>query len=73
MTKPPRTDKVHREAVELLRSTGRPWELRHGKRHVHVILDGRMIGVLCSYSGKGRDTTMIRAAIRRHIREHPTP
>lgn len=34
------------DIARLLRASGRPWELRNGKRHFKLFIDGRMVTIL---------------------------
>ncbi len=55
-----------------LKSTGLPWEIATGKKHLKVRLDGRMVGILpkCGKDREGdpRALKNVRAQIRRAAR-----
>lgn len=59
------TAKVYREVEDVLRSSGLPWKIAHSKKHHHVYLAGRMIGVMSYGSHPGRDAKMIATRVRR--------
>lgn len=59
--------KVYREVEDVLRSSGLPWLIAKGKKHHHIYLDGRMIGVMSYGSQKERDAKMISNRVRRML------
>lgn len=59
------TAKVYREVEDVLRSSGLLWRISPGKKHHHVYLAGRMIGVMSFGSHAGRDAKMIATRVRR--------
>jgi hypothetical protein len=60
------------DVVEALEATGQPWHLQNGKRHVKLIVGGRLASVLShgrqAGFGRGRETPNTIAQIRRVAR-----
>lgn len=52
-----------------LNATGMTWELRRGSKHYHVVLDGRVVGVLSlSPHAARRDSRNMLRNLRHHLR-----
>lgn len=67
-----RIDPAVRDALD---ATGLPWELRRGKRHQKIILDGRFVGILphdCAPTGHQRALKATLTQIRRAARGEAT-
>lgn len=60
---------LRKKITELLDATGLPWELKRGKKHIRVLLDGVQISVCSCDTHTGRDHRQVQAAINRHMRE----
>jgi hypothetical protein len=61
------------EVMELLKTSGAPWEIRQGKRHKKIIVNGRLVGILPnaggshSYGGSRAHKNML-SQVRRAIK-----
>lgn len=62
--------KAQRQVEEFLRSLPFPWQIVNGGKHKHVILDGRMIGVIQSGGQSCRDGDNIIRRAEKYIREN---
>lgn len=63
--------KLLREMRSMLEETGLPWSFEMGGKHIKIILDGRLAGILprCGRSNTQRSELNTRAQIRRITRE----
>lgn len=59
------------EVKAVLAACGRPYELEHGTKHIKVKIDGKMIGVLCRFPGRGRDSKHVIGQIRTYLKRNP--
>lgn len=64
-----------KDIEELLNSSGVPWHVKEGRRHLHVVVAGRLVGVLpkghqSQWDTNGRGHRNVVAQIRRAIRAH---
>lgn len=59
------THKVWREVETALRESGLPWSIKNGKRHHHVFVNDRRVGVMSFGSNVGRDAKNLIARIQR--------
>lgn len=67
--------KIPKEIEAALIATGRPWSTKMGGRHVKLILDGRMVGVLPINGGNSashRGSLNVISQIRRAARSQVT-
>lgn len=61
--------KVEREATRLLRSSGLPFELKHGSRHIKIYIRGCLALVLSPSGTKERDCKLLNTIIKKHKAE----
>lgn len=57
--------RVHREVEAHLKDLGLPWSIERGAKHWKILLEGRLMGVICN--GQGRDAKQIKANIRKYL------
>ena len=63
--------RMPKDVEVMLEESGLIWEIRTGKRHDHLMIQGRMVQVLCHghRTETGRAWQNLRSNIRRVIRE----
>lgn len=69
MSKLRRKSRTDREVIDFLNvhAAGR-WRMVDGTKHRKVLVDDRLVGVLCHGTGKQKDAIQIIDAIKRYLR-----
>lgn len=64
-----RKPKLLREVEKWLRATGRPWQIKNGTKHYHVILAGECIGVVSNGCAPNQDAHNIKHEIDKRMKK----